>query len=145
MPTVSKATLVGDMGSLGKASNKLIKQFNFPLQYEDDEQMLQADHDRMFEWDYKHATNTFKHHMNTGELGLPAWARRVGGEQVMALLKDLFKVDETYPGVEWTGYRITGTSFVGIAVVGHGVLWPGFCDFLAGNYAEFLLDTSIGR
>lgn len=97
------------MGSFGSARNKLIRQFRFPFQYEDAEKLIQADHDRMFEWDYAHARATFQHHMKTGELGLPGWARRATNEQVLALLKDLFKVDEDCPGAKWTGYRITGT------------------------------------
>ncbi len=109
MREVSKASLTGDMGSLGDASNKLIKQFRFPFQYKEDELLLQADHDRMFEWDYEHTRDAFKHHMKTGELGLPSWAQKSTGKQVLELLKDLFRVDKHYPGVKWTGYRITGT------------------------------------
>lgn len=109
MIEVSKAKLIGDMGSLGKASNKLIRQFNFPFRHEENEKMAQADHDRMFQWDYEHTRAAFTRHMKTGEMGLPYWASQVGDEQVMALLKDLFKVEESYSDVEWTGYRITGT------------------------------------
>lgn len=107
MPTVSKAVLHGDLGSLGRASNKLIRQFNFPHQFDEDEQMLQADHDRILGWDYDHACAAFQRHMKTGEL--QGWAPSVDNQQVLALLKDLFKVDEDYPGVKWTGYRITGS------------------------------------
>ena len=109
MPTVWKAVLHGDMGSLGNASNKLIRQFRFPYEYDEDETMIQADHDRMLEWDYDHARFAFRLHTGTGELGLAQWAKSAGNEQVLALLKDLFKVDENHPGVKWTGYRITGT------------------------------------
>lgn len=109
MPTVCKAVLRGDMGSLGRASNKLIRQFKFPYEYDADEEMIQADHDRMLQWDYDHADAAFSNHMGTGELGLAQWTKSAGSEQVLALLKDLFKVDENHPGVKWTGYRITGT------------------------------------
>lgn len=109
MRQVSKATLPGDMGSLGRASNKLIKQFRFPFQYEEDEPLIQADHDRMVVGDYEHVMGAFKRHMDTGDRWLPAWAQKSTGKQVLALLEDLFKVDENYPGVKWTGYRITGT------------------------------------
>lgn len=111
MQEVQRAVLYGDMGSLGKASNKLIRQFNFPFQYEDDEHMAFADHDRLIMWDYKHAMACFTRHMNTGDLGLESWVQHVCGEQVIELFKDLFKVDESesYSGVEWTGFRITGT------------------------------------
>lgn len=109
MPTVWKAVLHGDMGSRGSASNKLIRQFKFPYEYDADEEMIQADHDRMLQWDHAHASAAFSRHMGTGELGLAQWAKSAGNEQVLLLLKDLFKVDENHPGVEWTGYRITGT------------------------------------
>lgn len=110
MIEISKAKLTGDMGSLGQASNKLIQQFNFPFRYEEDEQLIQADHDRMFEWDYTHTTETFKRHMATGSMGLPCWVQQhATDDQVLELLKDLFKVNETYPDIEWTGFRITGT------------------------------------
>lgn len=110
MPQVEKAVLHGDMGSLGSASNKLIRQFNFPWTYDDDEKMIQADHDRIIMWDYKHATACFDRHMKTGEMGLTCWAQQhASDEQVMALLKDLFKVIHQLPEIEWTGYRITGT------------------------------------
>lgn len=109
MITVSKATLIGDMGSLGRATNKLIHQFRFPLQYENDETMIQADHDRMLEWDYEHTRNAFKQHMNTGELGLANWTTGTEPKLVIALFEDLFKVDQNHPGVKWTGFRITGT------------------------------------
>ena len=109
MHTVSRAALHGDLGSLGRASNKLICQFNFPYEYDEDEQMLQADHDRMLQWDYNHARAAFQRHMKTGELGLQGWVPATDNQQVLALLKDLFKVNENHPGVKWTGYRITGT------------------------------------
>lgn len=110
MREVSKASLTGDMGSLGRASNKLIKQFNFPFRYGNDEQLIQADHDRMYEWDYQHTTDAFRRHMTTGGMGLPCWVQQHATDaQVIALLKDLFKTDEHYPDVVWTGYRITGT------------------------------------
>ena len=46
---VSIANRHGNMGSLGDASNKFIAQHNFPLEYEENEVLIQADHDRMCE------------------------------------------------------------------------------------------------
>ncbi len=109
MHKVSIANRHGDMGSLGDASNKFIAQHQFPLEYQEDESLIQADHDRMFQWDFDYTRDTFKKHLETGELYLPTWVKSAKPEAVMALLKDLFKVQESHPDVEWTGYRITGT------------------------------------
>lgn len=109
MQRVSKATRHGDMSSTGDAANKLIRQFNFPFEYRNDEEIIQADHDRFLIWDRDHASAAFQRHMKTGELGIGWWAQRVSDEKVMALLKVLFKVNKDYPKVKWTGYRITGT------------------------------------
>lgn len=111
MRSVSIAKMHGDMGSLGMAANKLIRQFNFPLHYEDDEPLLHADHDRVIQWDHEHAMAAFKRHMNTGDMVLASWARSASDKRVMALLEDLLKVKESenYSDVKWTGYRITGT------------------------------------
>ncbi len=106
---VSKASLIGDMGSLGRAANKLIRQFRFPWEYEDAELLIMADHDRMMMWNFGHCTKTCKQHMGTGELGLASWARQAPDTKVISLLKDLFRVDVEHPSIKWTGYRITGT------------------------------------
>lgn len=107
--SVSKATAYGDASSLGRAANKLLRQYKFPLDYEVDEPILFADHDRLLGWDRDHALQAFKRHMNTGELGLPSWLDRTTDRKVLNLLRDLFKVEENHPDVKWTGYRVTVT------------------------------------
>lgn len=104
----AKATLTV-ANSLGFVQDRLVRQFKFPFQYEDDERMIAAYHDCILAWDHKHAMAAYEHHMNTGDAGLADWVSQVGDEKVIALLKALFKVDEDYPDVVWTGYRITET------------------------------------
>jgi len=100
------------MGSLGNASNMLLRQFQFPTRYDADVDVLtSADHDRCLQWDYEHARAVFTKYLKTGELALPEWLKRgsTTDEMVMAFLKEILKVEQGYPDVKWTGYRITYT------------------------------------
>jgi len=113
---VSQAVLTGNMGSLGQASNKLIRQWQFPDTYDDVvDEMHQADHDRMITWNYRETMDVFKRHMNTGDIGLAHWCNTVKPEKVLALLVDLFivcqddKNKSNFKAIKWTGFRITGT------------------------------------
>jgi hypothetical protein len=94
------------LGSLGDGAYLLIRQFNFPLEYSDQDKHVQADHDRCFMWDYKHASRCFKQHTGTGDLGFEQWVDSAKDEQVIAFLADILKATAS---VVWTGYRIMGT------------------------------------
>tara|TARA_B100000614_G_scaffold262909_1_gene300653 strand:+ start:163138 stop:163686 length:549 start_codon:yes stop_codon:yes gene_type:complete len=114
------ATLSGDMGSLGRASNKLFCQRDFPLFYCEQEyvegapedldydRMIQADSDRISGWDYEHARRVSEKFFGRGGYS---------GHDIMGLsepkriefLREILKADEHYPDREWTGYRVTGT------------------------------------
>jgi hypothetical protein len=96
----------GRMGTFGKASNMLIKQYCFPDTYDEKDQILRADHDRCKQWDYEHATGCIKKHTGWGEMGIGGWVEKSNHEKVFAFLKDILKADEK---VAWTGYRVTGS------------------------------------
>jgi len=110
MHTVSTATPYQhrELGSFGKASNMLLRQFQFPFRtYEENERLLSAESDRCFMWDYDNTRRCFTQHTGTGELGLESWVTKATTEQVMAFLKDILKVGQQ--DVVWTGFRVCGT------------------------------------
>lgn len=107
--SVIKAKAYGDIGSTGLADNKLLRQCRFPLEYARNETLAHADHDRLFAQDYNHARRALQEHTHSGELNLPQWIDGATDLQVFGLLEDILKVEEHYPGVRWTGYRVTAT------------------------------------
>lgn len=96
----------GQLGSFGKATYMLIRQYKFPDTYEDAEQILSADSDRCFMWDHEHAGRCFKEHTGTGEGGLERWVQTAAPKAVLEFLVDLLKVDSE---VKWSGFRVMGT------------------------------------
>lgn len=106
----------GAMGSLGDANNMFIGQFNFPAEYTDEDRVTQADSDRILSRDYDGFRKTLMKFVGSGEMAIGSW---IGGsmhgeieatdENVMAFIKEALKVDLAYPGVEWTGWQVTGT------------------------------------
>lgn len=109
---VYKATAYNPMetGSLGKADNMLIRQFNFPYEYERGvDVMTGADSDRLMGWDYDGFSKTLKDHIHTGELGIGSWCFGASDEEIMNFIKEALNVEKNYPEVEFTGYRVTVT------------------------------------
>ena len=97
----------GAMRSLGDASYMLIRQHQFPNEYDPDkDQMANWDHDRIMQQQHDHGCRCFAEHTGTGELGLDSWARRAEPEKVLAFLRDILKADQN---IKWTGFRILGT------------------------------------
>jgi hypothetical protein len=96
----------GELGSLGRANGMLIRQYQFPLQYESLDVLTSADHDRCRHWDHRHTERCFKEHTGTGDMGLAGWAGRAEPSKILAFVKDILKAD---PKTVWTGFRILGT------------------------------------
>ncbi len=95
-----------ELGSFGKASCMLLRQFNFPNTYNlHMDLLIQIDHDRCMSLDYEHASQCFKKHTGTGEGGLADWLKEASDEAVIEFLKDILRAE---PEVKWTGYRIMG-------------------------------------
>jgi hypothetical protein len=116
--TVSKAEgyCSGAMSSTGLANNMFIRQFNFPDEYSVEDKLMEADSDRLLAWDYHGFRKTLFKFIGKGEGAIGSWVR--GGMDgvieatdnvVMAFIKEALKADEIHPGVQWTGWRVTGT------------------------------------
>lgn len=107
----------GAMGSLGDASNMIMRQFNFPAVFVPNvDDIASADSDRILGWDYNHFRAVLKKYVGTGEGAIGSWVRQeyqTGMEPtdqvVMDFIKEALKISENHPGVDWTGWRITGT------------------------------------
>ncbi len=96
-----------DLGSFGKASCMLLRQYQFPHFYTDQDKHLSADHDRCLMWDRDHTSRCFdKYVSGRTNNGFEGWARTAREEDIMAFLKDVLKAD---PSVVWTGFRLLGT------------------------------------
>lgn len=96
----------GEMGSFGKASYMLIRQFNFPDTYTEYEKHHFWDSDRCFSNDYGNTRRCFTQHTGTGEMGLENWLRQAKDQKVINFLVDVLKADKS---VKWTGYRVLGS------------------------------------
>ena len=95
------------MGSLGDASGMLIRQFNFPDTYKEDEQLWNADHDRLLDQDYDHWKSTVEDYKaKIGNRGLFTWLEHGKQADVLEFLVKVLKADAS---VKWTGFRILGT------------------------------------
>ena len=94
----------GELGSFGKASCMLLRQFQFPHEYEEKEHHTLEHDDRLRSWDFDHTRECFKRYTDTGEMGLEGWLRRAKDDVVLAFLSDVMKQKD----VAWTGYRICG-------------------------------------
>ena len=105
----------GRMGSLGDADNMLLRQFQFPEAYNAAKDvMLQADHDRCFQWNYDLSREVFTKYLHTGEHNLPSWLREnsTTDKKVISFLKEILAAGYDagkLPKAKWTGYRITYT------------------------------------
>lgn len=109
METVYRAQAYrfGAMGSLGDATYMLIRQYQFPHQYDpNQDKMVGWDHDRIMQQQHDHGRRCFTEHMGTGELGLESWVRRTAPDKVIAFLRDILQADQN---VSWTGFRVLGT------------------------------------
>ncbi len=96
-----------EMGSTGNASYMLIRQFQFPYNYNErkDRHLIQ-DHDRIEQRNYEFARKCFAKHTRKGSMGLGDWAKVATNEQILAFLEEMLQADKT---AKWTGYRIMGT------------------------------------
>ena len=94
-----------NLGSFGKTSYMLIRQFQFPDTYDGDlDQLLEDDHDRC---DYEQTRDCFKKHVSGGEIGFESWVLTTSNENIFNFLKDVLKADAKFT---WTGYRIMGST-----------------------------------
>lgn len=94
------------MSSLGNAAGMLIRQWNFPHEYDETKDLLDSmDHDRCVQQDYEHAMGTCKKHTGTGDMGIGYWVQDASPKKVIAFFVEMMKCD---PEVKWTGFRLLG-------------------------------------
>lgn len=109
--TVLVATPPGSasMGSFGKAEYMLLKQHNFPYEYDEakGDKRYFAYSDRLSQWDSGHTDNAHKRRPKPHTF--LDFAQHGTRASIMAFLIDVMKAEEHYPGVKWTGFRITGS------------------------------------
>lgn len=96
----AEAHRVGAMGSLGDATCMLIKQHQFPDEFNPElDKMVGWDHDRIMQQEHQHGARCFEEHTGTGEMGLDHWAGRVEPAKVILFVRDILKAD---PEIRWT-------------------------------------------
>ncbi|MEI7620446.1 MAG: hypothetical protein WCJ57_02650 [Candidatus Falkowbacteria bacterium] len=91
--------------SYGNASYMLLKQFQFPSERYDHEQLITVDSDRAYHWDNKHIDKcyqsfSFTHHSFEYQV------REKNEDEILSFLKKVMRADSN---VKWTGFRIMGT------------------------------------
>ena len=113
---VSKANLTGDSNTCGDARNKLVRQYNFPFEYNSSlDKIIGADHDRMLELQYSEVMTVFKKHTGSGDLNFGHWCKTASPAKIFDLLLDLFNIytvggnNTELKKTLWTGFRITCT------------------------------------
>jgi hypothetical protein len=108
MTKVFQANLEGDMGSLGSASYKLLRQHNFPHEYDrEKDELIGWDHDRIMDHiGYGRFQNIVKRYDPAKQYCVNSAASRMHYDDVMKMLAELLEVP-THKG--WTGFRIMGT------------------------------------
>jgi hypothetical protein len=94
------------MGSNGTAKNMLIRQFEFPHTYRDNEAHVSMYDDRCYQNDYEHADKCFKKHKVRN---LHVWALQASESEILQFLKEILQVEKTHPNKIWTGFRILGS------------------------------------
>lgn len=96
------------LGSLGNATNMIIRKQNYPVKfYDEQDKTTEADDDRLLQQD----RNGFKaqleaHTGHAGEGYLLDWIQKAEDEQLMTFLKDVLSADKN---IRWTGFRITAS------------------------------------
>jgi hypothetical protein len=102
----------GALSSLGQGRNVFLRQFNFPLVYDERDRMVYLDHDRVIQHRGEKARECFQRHIGTAEMGLQSWLEKEGvtDQRVLDFLLDLTELKSE---ANWTGYRITSTVHQG--------------------------------
>jgi hypothetical protein len=95
------------LGSLGNASDMLVRQYRFPFDYDrETEQMTTSWSDRAQQFDANHFADCFRQYETKNSDVFAYWARESEASRVFAFLKKIMKASED---VKWTGFRIMAT------------------------------------
>lgn len=94
--------------STGRATSMFFDQWNFPLEFEDDEEFTSRDDDRL---DYSHFQQCkTAHGWRSGE-GMDSFLRKLRGKKCLEFIIDVLapnNIDskKKFKAIRWTGYRI---------------------------------------
>jgi hypothetical protein len=99
------------MRSTGNATYMLVRQFQFPDEFQEHEPLISRDSHRCLKVDPERTLDCFRRHTGYPMDELDIWARATSDEDVLAFIKDLLKdqLVEMDAKIQWTGYRILGT------------------------------------
>ena len=97
----------GAMGSLGNASGMIIRQYNFPWEYQEDELLQSSDHDRIISWQPDRWEQTIRKFKPKNK-GYTEWFQQEKPRKLLDFLAEIMKFDSN-ENVKWTGFRILGT------------------------------------
>ncbi len=97
-----------DIGSLGKATHMLIRQYEFPDTYvRNKDQVTGADHDRLLMEDYTRFHEITAKHEVKDSIG--GWIRKVKPEVALAFIVEMLSGIVTQEQ-GWTGFRVLATT-----------------------------------
>jgi len=69
----------GAMSSLGNADNMLMRQFQFPAEFDPTmDKFVSADSDRLLGWDYHGFRKILMKYIGKGEMAIGSWVRQEG-------------------------------------------------------------------
>jgi len=99
----------GKIGSLKKASYMLLRQFQFPNEYDDElDKITGLVHStECYKWYYRHTITCFLTHTGHGDGSFESWITSASNEKILSFLKDIMRKENL--DVKWNGYRVLGS------------------------------------
>ncbi len=98
----------GGLDSLsGTARNMLMRQYQFPLDYDDTvDTLVMEDHDRILGRDLTRGEACIMQHTGSFEGDIGYWAQGAQAEKILAFLIDILEAEGE---ANWSGFRITAS------------------------------------
>lgn len=98
------------LGSTGNAKRMIIRQFDFPFTYDDNEMVEGVDSDIMHRAFPDHTEECVKKHGLFMNFDWERWFSKKSDSEILNFIKEYGKAD---PKINWTGYRILGSVHTG--------------------------------
>lgn len=100
----------GNLGSHGRASGMLIRQYQFPDIYDASEEKRSADSDRLMFANFERYWDCCARAFDGSKIDFDRWVRtKASDQQILDLLIELMLEQEETAGIAWTGYRVLAT------------------------------------
>lgn len=104
---IAKPYTTNCMSSLGKASGVIIRQHNFPFEYDEIlDKIWTNDYDRVIEQKYSQVILCIKRHIGTGELEIENWVRNSSVKKIISFFVDFL---QALTDIKYNGFRILGS------------------------------------